>query len=256
MSADIGANDGTNMHIGAELKAARQNAGLSYDDINNALHIQPQYLSAIENLKVDDLPSLGYVLGFIRTYANHLGLDPKDAVERYKTDIKCPVNLGLRDRPHYVPKRKIRLPRGTFAASAVLSCALVAVSWYGSQTTAQSAQFSEQPTLATENFGLEPVGPTQGNPNTVSLVATHMSFIQVRNKNGKELISRIMLPNELFESEKKDVPIATIRDAGAFDLYIGGVRVGPLGPRGESVKNLDLSTVEIPLQKDAQLLTE
>jgi cytoskeletal protein RodZ len=244
------------LHIGAELKAAREQAGLSYDDVSDALHIQPNFLSAMENLKVDDLPSLGYVLGFIRSYAAHLGLDPKIAVDRYKADIECPQNLGLRDRPHYVPKRKIRFPRGTFAATAVFSCALVAVSWYGSQTSAQSAQFAERPTVATQNFGFEPIGPTQGDPNTISLVATSMSFVQVKDADGKELISRIMLPGELFETDKKLYPTATVRDAGALELYVGGELIGPLGQNGESLKNVDLTAFEIPLQKDAQLTAE
>lgn len=243
-------------HIGAELKAAREQAGLSYDDVSDALHIQPNYLSAIENLKLSDLPSLGYVLGFIRSYASHLGLDPKDAVARYKIDIECPENLGLRDRPHYVPKRKIRFPRGTFAATAVLSCALVTVSWYGSQTSAQSAQFAERPPVATQNFGFEPVRPSKSNPNTISLVATSMSFVQVKDADGKELISRIMLPDELFETDMKLMPTATVRDAGAVEIYIGGELVGPLGKNGESLKSIDLATFEVPLQIDAQLITE
>lgn len=247
----------TEPHIGATLKAARKKAGLSHADVMAALHIQPNFLSAIENLKVDDLPSLGYVLGFIRTYAIHLGLDPHEAVARYKKDIECPVNLGMRDRPHFVPKRRIRLPRGSFAASAVLSCAVVAVSWYGSQTSAQSAQYTEQGIpVATQNFGFEPLGPTLGDPNTVSLIANGPSYVRIVDADGEELIARIMLPGQLFESDKQSLPLATVRDAGAIDLYLGGELVGPLGPKGESLKNVDLTGYEIPLQKDAQLVSE
>jgi len=256
MSSDIGAMHGTQPHIGAALKAARLEAGYSYEDISDALHIQPAYLSAIENLKADDLPSLGYVLGFIRSYAAHVGLDPKSAVDRYKTDIECPENLGLRDRPHYVPKRQIRFPRGTFAATAVLSCALVTVSWYGSQTSAQSAQFTERVPVATQNFGFEPVGPSLGNPDMVSLIATRTSFVEVVDADGNELISRIMLPGQLFETDKKLMPTATVRDAGALELYLGGELAGPLGSNGESLKNVDLSSYTIPLQKDAQFQSE
>lgn len=256
MSADIGAMQDSEQHIGAALKAARVKAGYSFEDISAALHIQPAYLSAIENLEVDDLPSLGYVLGFIRSYASHLGLDPKRAVERYKTDIECPVNLGLRDSPHYVPKRQIRFPRGTFAATAVLSCALVTVSWYGSQTSAQSSQFTERVPVATQNFGFEPVGPSLGNPDMVSLIATRTSFVEVVDADGNELISRIMLPGQLFETNKKLLPIATVRDAGALELYLGGELAGPLGPNGESLKGVDLASYSIPLQKDAQLQAE
>lgn len=256
MSSDMSTEHVTQPHIGAALKAAREQAGFSYTNVSDALHIQPNFLSAIEHLNKDDLPSLGYVLGFIRSYASYLGLDPKDAVARYKTDIECPENFGLRDRPHYVPKRQIRFPRGTFAATAVLSCALVAVSWYGSQTSAQSAPFAERQVVATQNFGFEAPGPSQGDPHIISLMAISMSFVQVKDADGKELISRIMLPGELFETDKKHMPTATVRDAGAFELYLGGELTGLLGPKGESLKNVDLMTYEIPLQKDAQLLSE
>ena len=256
MSSDISTMHEQQPHIGAVLKAAREQAGLSYGEVSDALHIQPKFLSAIESLKVDDLPSLGYVLGFIRSYAAHLGLDPKDAVARYKIDIECPVNLGLRDRPHYVPKRQIRIPRGTFAAATVLSCALVAVSWYGSQTSAQSAQFKQRPVVATQNFDFQPFGPTQGDPSIISLIATRTSFVQVNDADGAELISRIMLPGEMFETDKTHLPTATVRDAGALELYIGGNLVGVLGPNGESLRNIDLTTYTIPLQKDAQLQAE
>jgi len=191
-------------------------------------------------LDVEALPSLGYVLGFIRSYALHMGLDAKNAVARYKTDIECPEKLGMRDRPHFVPKRKIRIPRGSFAAGAVLSSLAVTVTWYGMQTDARSAQPVQPAAVQTQNWGFEPILPTKGDPDLVSLMAVGPSWVQVRSDDGLVLISRIMVPGEIFETKKQNLPVISLRDAGAIELYLAGERVGPLGEKGQVLKNLPL----------------
>lgn len=230
----------TSSHIGDMLRSAREAASLSIVDVSDALHIQAPYLEAIERLDKSALPSLGYVLGFIRSYALHLGLDAQDAVARYKIDIECPENLGMRDRPHFVPKRQIRVPRGSFAAGAVLSCVLVGVTWYGWKTDAQSAQYNQQPVAQSENWGFEPLQPTTGNPDIISLIAIGPSWVQVKDDEGSILISRIMMPGQLFETPRQNKPVLSLRDAGAIELYIGGERIGPIGQKGENGKNIPL----------------
>ena len=139
-------------HIGAILRELRIGAGQSLADVATSLRIPENYLAAIEGLDKSSLPSLGYVLGFVRSYALHVGIDAKDAVARYKTDIECPQNMGMHDRPHHVPKRKIRIPKGSFAVGLVLSCLLVVVSWYGWQSDANSAQAVSTPSVQTPQF--------------------------------------------------------------------------------------------------------
>ncbi len=230
-------------HIGETLRRARDEMAYTLEDVADKLHIQPNYLSAIERLDIDALPSLGYVLGFIRSYALHVGMDAKKAVEQYKADIQCPDKLGLRDSPHYVSKRKIRVPRGSFAAGAVLSCLAVTVTWYGMQSDAYSAQSMSQKTVQSQNWGFDPVMPTQNDPDAVSLLATGPSWVQVVTKDGDIPISRIMVPGDLFETKRQLLPVISLRDAGAIDLYIGGERIGPLGSKGQSLKDRDLVTV-------------
>jgi len=52
-----------------------------------------------------------------------------------------------------------------------------------------------------------------------------------------------MVPGEIFETTKQNLPIVSLRDAGAIELYIGGERVGPLGIKGQSLKDRDLLTL-------------
>jgi len=228
-------------HIGDALRDARLEIGQSLADISASLHIQENYLSAIERLDKLSLPSLGYVLGFVRTYALHLKLDAVDAVARYKIDIECPQNMGISDSPHFVSKRKIRIPKGSFAAGTVLSCFFVLVSWYGWKSDARSAQVVAKPVSAVQNWGFEAVLPTV-DPDIISLKAIGPSWVQVKDANGTVLISRIMVPGELFETSIDNAPLLSLRDAGAIELYIGGQRIGPIGQKGASAKGIPLAT--------------
>lgn len=229
-------------HIGAALRAMRMEKKLELTDIASTLHIKSEYLDGIERLDDSVLPSLGYVLGYVRTYALHLGMDAKDAVARYKVEIECPHNMGMRDRPHYVPKRQIRVPKGSFAAGMVLSCMLVVVTWYGWKADANSAPVTQEAAQA-RNWGFDVLEPTKGNPDLISLKAIGPSFVQVKDKDGVVLISRIMVPGEIFETSRKNNPTLSLRDAGAIELYIGGERVGLIGQKGASAKNIPLATV-------------
>jgi len=231
-------------HIGATFVAARVAAGLSVKNVADTLHIQYRYLDAIERLDKDALPSLGYALGYVRTYARFLGLKEQDAIVRFKTDIEAPQNMGIAGDPHFVPKRSIRLPRGSMAIGAVLSCALVIVTWYGMKSDAQSAVTApviKIETGQTENWGFAPVQPSKVDADMIALKAIGPSWVQVVDGSGLVLISRIMVPGEIFETSRKNLPTLSLRDAGAIELYLGGNRVGPIGQLGQSAKNISLA---------------
>ena len=61
--------------IGASLREARTRRGLSPADVQKAIRIRERYLTALEEEKWDLLPGEVYAKGFLRTYAEFLGLD-------------------------------------------------------------------------------------------------------------------------------------------------------------------------------------
>ena len=61
--------------IGTRLKSARDNSGLSLSQINERTKIPFNHLEAIEQGNFDDLPEPVYVAGFIKRYADCVGLD-------------------------------------------------------------------------------------------------------------------------------------------------------------------------------------
>lgn len=51
------------------------NRGLDINACAEAIFIRARYLVAIEDGRFDDLPDPAYVTGFVRAYADHLGVD-------------------------------------------------------------------------------------------------------------------------------------------------------------------------------------
>lgn len=70
--------------IGSQLKQAREAKGLSLAQAEEETKIRRKYLAALEQGLVDELPGEVYLKGFLRSYANFLGLDGAGLVEQYK----------------------------------------------------------------------------------------------------------------------------------------------------------------------------
>lgn len=72
--------------VGDELRRAREEAGLELADVAAHLRIRSNFLSALEEGRPDALPGITYAIGYVRTYAAFLGLEPDTAVRRFKEE--------------------------------------------------------------------------------------------------------------------------------------------------------------------------
>ncbi len=72
--------------IGAAIRLRREARGLSLDELSLTTRIKPQYLAALEAMRLEDLPSRPFVVGYVRACAGALGLDPEQAVERLRRE--------------------------------------------------------------------------------------------------------------------------------------------------------------------------
>src|SRR6516165_5361599 len=65
--------------IGAALRAIRERRGLSLDEVAEATRVRRAYLADIEAMRLERLPSRPFTTGYIRAYAEALGLDGEAA---------------------------------------------------------------------------------------------------------------------------------------------------------------------------------
>lgn len=224
-------------HIGTELRDAREALSMSYADVSELTKIQPQFIEAIENLAKSELPSIGYVLGYVRTYAKAMGLDGASAVARYKIDSEVPENLGMRDRPHFVPQRKIRLPRGFFPAMTVVAIAGMLTIWYGTQTETQAA-VTNGPDLTPR---ISEVSAAISDPNMLTVKALAPSWVQIKDRDGRVIISRIFVTGETWQTQRGSGASISARDGGAIQIFVGQGDAGLLSQRGVAVSDIPLA---------------
>src|SRR5438309_9668343 len=69
--------------IGNSLREARVRRGIDFAQAELATKIRGKYLRALEDEHFEVLPAQTYVKGFLRTYAEYLGLDGQLYVDEY-----------------------------------------------------------------------------------------------------------------------------------------------------------------------------
>jgi cytoskeleton protein RodZ len=72
--------------VGPYLVAVRAQQNLSLASISERTHIKASYIEAIEQMAIERLPNRAYGVGFVRAYAEALGLEPEPVIERFKAE--------------------------------------------------------------------------------------------------------------------------------------------------------------------------
>ena len=73
--------------VGQDLRAARLRRGDDLATVSKVLKIRKDHLEALEEDRMEALPGRTYAVGFARSYADYLGLDAVQCVERLKAEI-------------------------------------------------------------------------------------------------------------------------------------------------------------------------
>ena len=111
--------------IGSSLREARLRQELDFPELEERTKIRPKYLRALEDERFDILPAPTYIRGFLRSYADALGLDGQPFVDEYNTRFA----VGEEDAP--VRARRVPVQRrdrsGRESRIAVLALFAIAV---------------------------------------------------------------------------------------------------------------------------------
>ena len=84
--------EGVMVEIGSKLRRARESRNLTQHDIAQRLHLKLQTVAAIEQDEYEKLPAPTFTKGYLRLYAQLVGLSADDIIESYN-------RLGYADTP-------------------------------------------------------------------------------------------------------------------------------------------------------------
>ncbi|MFQ6016938.1 MAG: RodZ domain-containing protein [Kiloniellaceae bacterium] len=110
------------------LRYAREDYGQDLRTVAQILRIRYFYLEAIESGRFDELPGTTYAVGFLRSYADFLGLDGSEIVERFKEETE-----GVEKKPELIfpePVTEGKVPGGAIILISVLLLGLAYGGWF------------------------------------------------------------------------------------------------------------------------------
>jgi len=112
--------------IGEKLRLARERNNLTIEQVARETHVARRFLKALEDEEFSAFPGETYAMGFLRSYAEYLGLDPEELIGIYRNikiqEQPLPMNELLAARP--------RLPRPLVIGAVVAGVAVLALAGY------------------------------------------------------------------------------------------------------------------------------
>jgi len=91
--------------IGNSLREARERQGLGYPEIELATKIRAKYIRALEEEDFTSIPGDAYIRGFLRSYAEYLGLDGDVYLDEYASRF---ITSWRDELPPRAERRRIR----------------------------------------------------------------------------------------------------------------------------------------------------
>lgn len=249
--------------VGALLAEARAAAGRELADLARETRVPLRHLMAIEADDHEALPALPYALGFVKTFARSVGLNPESAGAQFRAETRLAPHVP--SVPSLEPLDEARLPsRGlAMAGLAVLVLVIGGLGLYGSgvldpvpsapQATAPvpapagaTAAPAPAPVPAGAAAGtsaatMAPVAiPTSG---PVTLTARSDVWVKIYSRTtGRKAFQGLMVAGSIYKVPLDNGPLVLRAGrAGEIEVSVAGVKLPPLGGSVETVDGVVLT---------------
>jgi hypothetical protein len=189
--------------IGTSLREARLRQELDFPEIEHVTKIRGKYLRALEEEQFALLPAQTYVKGFLRTYAEYLGLDGQLYVDEYNSryvpgEEESPLRTGRPPLPRRERRAHTRVVFAVVGGIAVLTALVIAAWKFGGS----SGHKAKTKTVATKKHHRHHTRKHTVVPTSVAvdIRATHGagSYLEARvgSATGRQLFAGTLEPKK------------------------------------------------------------
>jgi transcriptional regulator with XRE-family HTH domain len=234
--------------VGSRLRAAREEKGLSLEDIAAQTRIPRRHLESIENGDWDNLPAPTYTIGFAKSYASAIGLDRTEVGDQLRDEMGG-TRPAAATTEIFEPADPARtMPKWlVFGAIGAVILLVVLMSWLNERSlepdqTANIAAVPPSPQAA------RPVAPppqpvrAQG---PVVLTATGPAWVRVTDQ-GKTLFEATMQPGQSYPVPQTAIaPILRVGAPEALRITVGTATAPQVGPSGQVTSDVSLLPADL-----------
>ncbi len=232
--------------VGSRLRAAREAQGLSVAEVAARTRVTQRFLEALEDDRLDLLPSPTYASGFARAYARAVGLDQAEIGRGIRGEL---ARGAMPMRQHHIEEiaDPSRGPsRGTVivAAGIALAVLILGVLWLSTGLFRGTQEAPEVSATETTVARSAPVPPPSPTPAIGKVVLTAMNEVWMRVYDGanKTLFTGTLQPGQTFEVPTgADRPMLNIGRPDQVQVTVDGRALPPLGDGKRAMKDVGVS---------------
>ncbi|MCW2350283.1 MULTISPECIES: helix-turn-helix domain-containing protein [unclassified Sphingobium] len=240
----------------AQMRQAREAAGMSLDDVANRTRITLRHLTALEAGDYQALPGTTYCAGFSRAYARAVGIDEHALVSKVREEIaemgveQDPYEIEEPVDPSSVPPRYLVIAAAVIALLFAGGYAIWRTQYITPPTDDQLAieQRTEPRIADPRNKSAAPAqSPAQARPNgPVVLTAVNEVWLRIYQPDGKRLFEGTLEKDKSFTvpAEAQDPMILTGRP-DALAVTVGGQAIPPLGTAERTISDVPLTAAAL-----------
>ena len=253
---------------GALLAAARQAAGIDLIDLARESRVPIRHLKAIEADSHASLPALPYTIGFVKTFAKAVGLDPEALAAQFRAETS--KTAAVPTAPSLEPLDERRVPSRSIVIASIAAIALIiaGLSAWGAgafdpvpqaapSAIASAAEDVPEavPEAVAGNVGVAPAAtagaaaaPLAGiTGGPVVLTANEDVWIKVYDQATRTSAKIGILKTGESFAVPADPPgmLLWTGKAGALTVSVGGKALPPLGGPVETVRDVSLAAADL-----------
>jgi len=239
------------LSIGERLQQAREAKGLSVEDVASQTRIPIRHLNHIEHEQWDALPAPTYCIGFVRSYANAIGLDGAELGRELREQLGTTRSRAPAPE-YYEPADPARVPPRSLAIVAGLIAIVLVVGyliWRSSLDRPQepAAVAESSPPADAPAAGPRPQPRPQPPPQAlagqpVTLVATDEVWLRIGEAGGgAALFQGILTAGQRFDlPPTAQRPVLRTGRPQVLRVTVGGRDLGPIEPVERTVSDVSL----------------
>jgi cytoskeletal protein RodZ len=245
-------NQGGGSPVGERLRTAREAKGISLQEVATQTRIPIRHLEYIEKGEWEALPAATYSVGFARSYATVVGLDPAEVGQELRQELGIARNQTASPAAsYYEPADPARVPPRWVALVAVVLIALLVGGYLMWRSQAVGDDTVEPQLVETQAPVAQPQNgaPSQQAPASGPVVLTAIEDVWFRiteANNGPKLYEGILKAGERYEVPAgAAAPQIRTSRAQALRVTVGGSEVPPLGPPEKLITNISLRAADL-----------